>query len=69
VRAESIEEPSDALRAAHRHDRDVLGVEVAATALRERLERDLVARPFDQHDRSRALRHRGCRSSLSTRAS
>src|SRR5205085_1576964 len=58
TRAEAVEEPADALRAAHRDDRDALGVEIAAAALRERLERDLVACPLDKYDRAARLSHR-----------
>ena len=32
---------------------DALGVEVPTTALGERFERELVADPFDEHDRTR----------------
>ena len=52
-RAEPLQEPSDGLRAPDRHDGDALGVEIAAAALGERLERALVADPFDEHDRTR----------------
>src|SRR5205085_10971860 len=54
ARAEAVEEPADALRAAHRQDRNAVRVEVTAAALGERLERDLVARPLDEHDRAGA---------------
>src|SRR5205814_819909 len=53
ARAEAVEEPADALGTAHRHDRDTLALEVPAAALGERPERDLVARPFDEHDCAR----------------
>ena len=43
LRAEVIQEATDRLRAADRHDDDALRVEVAATSLRERLDRALVA--------------------------
>jgi hypothetical protein len=45
------QEASDRLRAADRHDRDALSVEVAASALGERFECARVARPFDEYDR------------------
>jgi hypothetical protein len=35
--------------AAHRHDRDVFGLEVATAATRERLDGQAVARAFDEH--------------------
>jgi len=53
LRAEQIQEASDSLRAPHCHDRDALGVEAPTTALSERLERALVAGPFNEHDRTR----------------
>ena len=55
LRAESMQEPPDRLRAPDRHDGDALGVEVAAAALGERFERALVAEPFDEHDGTRLL--------------
>jgi hypothetical protein len=36
--------------AADRHDPDAVDVEVASTALGERLERTLIADAFDEHD-------------------
>jgi len=51
LRAEPIQELADGLSAADRDDRDALGVEISALPLCERLERSLVAEPFDQHDR------------------
>src|SRR5437867_13154530 len=48
--AKTFEETADRLRAAHRHDRDALAGEMAAAALGERLQRDLVAGSFDQDD-------------------
>ena len=53
LRAEPIQEPSDGLRASDRNDGDPLGIEIAAAALGERLQRVLVADPFDEHDRTR----------------
>src|SRR4029079_5527423 len=47
------EEAADRLRAAHRHDRDALGGEIAAAPACERLERDPVAHAFDEHDGTR----------------
>jgi ubiquinone/menaquinone biosynthesis C-methylase UbiE len=52
---ETVQELRDRLRAADRHDRDTLGLEVPATPLRKRLESVLVARPFDEHDRVNSL--------------
>jgi hypothetical protein len=52
VRTEQTQEPSYGLRAPNWHDADPLGVEVATTALGQRLERALVADPFNQHDRT-----------------
>ena len=46
-----LQEAPDRLRAADRHDGDALGVEIPAAALGQRLERGLVADPFDEHDR------------------
>ena len=51
VRAEQPQEPADRLRAPDRHDGNALGIEIAATSLSERLERALVADPFDEDDR------------------
>ena len=50
VRAELVQNPADGLRPTDRHDRNALGVEITAMALGERLERALVADPFDEHD-------------------
>ena len=55
LRAESMQEPPDRLRASDRHDGDALGVEVAAAALGERFDRALVAEAFDEHDGTRLL--------------
>jgi dihydrofolate reductase len=52
LRAEHLEEASDALRATNRHDGDALGPEVPATASSQRLQCVLVARPFDEYDRT-----------------
>ena len=53
MRAEQIQEASDRLRTTDRRHGDALGVEVPTTALGERFERDPVADPFDEHDRTR----------------
>jgi hypothetical protein len=53
LRAEPIQEASDRLRTPDRHDGDSLGLEIPTTAPSERLERDLVADAFDEHDRTR----------------
>ena len=60
TRAELIEEPPDRLGPAHRNDGDALGGKVAATALGQRLERQLVACPFDEHHRPGGLVCVGC---------
>ena len=52
LRAEQMQEPFDRLRTANRHDADAFVVKVATPALSERLERALVADPFDKHDRT-----------------
>jgi MFS transporter, DHA2 family, multidrug resistance protein len=49
-RAEPLEEAPDRLRASDRHHGDALGLEVPAAARGERLDRDLVADPLDEHD-------------------
>jgi hypothetical protein len=48
--AEPIKEASDGLGTSHRHDRDALGGEVSTTAFGQRLERGLVAQPFNEDD-------------------
>jgi hypothetical protein len=53
LRAEQIQEAANGLRTPNRHDENALGVEIPTTALGERFERDLVADPFDEHDRTR----------------
>ena len=53
ARPEQVQEATDVLGAADRHDRDALGAEVPATAPRERLERELVAHALDEDDRAR----------------
>jgi hypothetical protein len=50
-RTEQLQEVSDVPRTAHRHDGNALSGEIATTARGERLERDLVAAPLNQHDR------------------
>ena len=45
--------PHDRLGAADREDRDTFGVEIAAKAHGECLERDLIADPLDHDDRTR----------------
>jgi len=49
LRPVQLEELSDCLGAADRHDGDALCFQVAAAALGERFERDLVADSFDEH--------------------
>jgi hypothetical protein len=51
-RSEQIQETSDCLRTPDRDDRNALGVEIPTTALSQRFERDLVADPFNEHDRT-----------------
>ena len=53
--AKPTQEVPDCLRAANRHNRDALNVEIAASAFGQRFNRDLVAGPFDEHDRSCVL--------------
>ena len=53
LRPELRKESPDGLCAADRHDRDALGVEIAATPLGECFERTLVADSFDEDDCSR----------------
>ncbi len=55
ARAESIQEAPDVRRAPHRHDDDALSVETPTTALSECFERELVADPFNEHERTRGL--------------
>ena len=50
--AEEIQGASDALRTSHCHDRNAVSVEVPTTAFSQRFERDLVADPFNKHDRA-----------------
>ena len=62
LRAEQVQEASYGLRTADRHDRNALGAKIPATAPSERLERDLVADPFNEHDGTRLdtrVMHRG----------
>ena len=50
MRAVALEEPARGLRAADRHHRDALGVEIPPVPLGERLERGPVAQPLDEDD-------------------
>lgn len=52
LRAEPTQEPSYGLRTPDWHDGNALGLEIPTTALGERFERDLVADPFNKHDRT-----------------
>jgi hypothetical protein len=54
ARPERAQEPTDRLRAADRHDGHALCGEVPVTTLGQSLDGDLVADPFDQHDRVEA---------------
>ena len=58
LRAEQIQEASYSLRTPDRHDGSALSVEIPTMARSERFERELVADPFDKHDRT-------CEESLS----
>jgi hypothetical protein len=51
-RTEQLQEASDVPGTAHRHDGNALSVKVSTTALSDRFERDLVADPFNEHDRA-----------------
>jgi hypothetical protein len=52
LRAEEIQEASYGLRTSHWHNRNALSVQIPSTALSERFECELVADPFDEHDRT-----------------
>ena len=52
-RAEQIQESPDCLRTPDWHDGNALSVEIPPTALGQRFERNLVADPFNEHDRTR----------------
>jgi hypothetical protein len=51
-RAEPLQEPSDRLCAADWHDGDALPIEITTTALSQRFQRELVADPLDEYDRT-----------------
>jgi catechol 2,3-dioxygenase len=53
LRAETVERVRDCLRTPDGNDGRALGLEISAAALGERFERELVADPFDDHDRAR----------------
>jgi hypothetical protein len=53
LRAVQIQEASDGLRTADGHDRNAFSVKIPTTALGERFDRDLVADPFNEHNRTR----------------
>jgi hypothetical protein len=55
ARAQQVQETRDVRRSTHRHDSNALGLELPATAPGKRLERQLVAEPFDEHDRATLL--------------
>jgi TfoX N-terminal domain len=65
-RAEPLQEPSDRLCAADRHDGDALRIEITTTALSQRFQRELVADSLDEYDRTHGSKSLpGCsRSSL-----
>ena len=50
--AEHLQEAPDVRRPTDRHDRDAFGAEIAAAPAGQRFERELVADPFDEHDRT-----------------
>jgi len=50
VRAKQIQEASDGLRTPYRHNGNALSFKIPTTALSERLDRDLVADPLNEHD-------------------
>ena len=52
LRPELGDEASDCLRTPDRHDGNALGFQIATSALSERLDRELVAGPFNEHHRS-----------------
>ena len=52
------QEAPDRLRTPDRHDRNALAFKVSTVTRGERLERDLVADPFDEHDRARVAHSR-----------
>ena len=52
-RAEQVKELSDGLRAPDWHNGNPLSMQVATTALSQRLQRALITQPLDQHDRTR----------------
>src|SRR5438270_10388717 len=54
VGVEQTEEPADGVRAADRRNRDAFTPEVAPNTSRQRLERDPVADPLDEHDGTKA---------------
>jgi hypothetical protein len=51
-RTEQIQKASDVHRAAHWHDGNALSVKISTTALGERFQRELIADPFNKHDRT-----------------
>lgn len=53
LRAKPIEGASDGLRTPDRHDGDALSFEIPTSALGQCFERDLVADPFNEDDRTR----------------
>jgi hypothetical protein len=55
VRAIASQETPDRLRAADRHYGHAFGAEIPATTCRESFERNLVAEPFDEHDRTHGI--------------
>ena len=58
------EEAPDRLRTPDRHDGNAFTLKIPATALGERLDRDFVARPFNEHDAARTAHLRLARAEL-----
>jgi hypothetical protein len=50
---EQFQEASYSLRTPDWHNRNALGVKIPTPALSERSQRDPIAHPFDEHDRTR----------------
>jgi hypothetical protein len=52
-----LQEATNRLRTADRHDRDAFGGKIATTTRGEGFERKPIADPFDEHNRTRGRRH------------
>lgn len=53
MRAKERQEASDGMRTANRHNGNTFRIEIPTTTLSEGLDRDLIADPFNEHDRTR----------------